>query len=162
VIDQSGVPPPAASASIAGKMIKVQDIKKIQNITGKDPQSISLSDLQQAFRGSPSDASDPPVSRLLFLADGKFRYLMHESVLHAFLVNNPNGHTLQDLLNDPESARQISRLVALVSSSATLAQAKAALDAIKGAQDIIVTSSGDTNGQVLGWLSNTDLIKAMS
>ena len=159
VIDQQSGSSTPPSAPVYGKMIRFDDIKKRQDLTGKQLSDVKLKDLQQAFKGA---EPDPPASRLLFFDGKKFRYIMHSSVLNAFLAAHPDGDpTLQDLVNDPESLRQISRLVAIVPGTATLADAKAALDAIAGAQDIIVTPTGDPNGDVIGWLSNVDLIKAL-
>jgi hypothetical protein len=156
----SGTPPTPPSTPIYGKMIKLEDIKKLQDLSGKKLTDFPLTDLQQAFKGA---EPDPPASRLLFLLDKKFRYIMHSSVLNAFLVSHTQPNlTLQDIADDPESLRQISRMVAFVSGSATLADAKAAMDAVAGAQDIIVTTTGDANGDVIGWLSNVDLVKALS
>jgi len=169
-----GGPPTQPSDPVYGKMIKVENIKKKQDLTSKNLGQIRLLDLQREFQGA---EPDPPASRLVFLDGGKFRYLMHSSVLNAFLVSqlvsaagqSVTGQptavgdlTLQNLVDDPESLRQISKLVAFVSGSATLADAKAAMDAIPGAQDIIVTKTGDAAGEVIGWLSNVDLVKLLS
>jgi hypothetical protein len=51
--------------------------------------------------------------------------------------------------------------VAFVSGAATLADAKAAMDGIPGAQDIIVTKTGDATGDMIGWISNVDLVKLL-
>ena len=41
----------------------------------------------------------------------------------------------------------------IFSASATLVDAKAALDKVAGAQDIIVTGSGSATAPLLGWLA---------
>jgi hypothetical protein len=69
---------------------------------------------------------------------------------------------LQNFLAIDDYRSQVTKLVAFVTASATLAQAKAALDAVSGAQDIIVTTTGDANGQMFGWITNVDLIKALA
>ena len=66
-----------------------------------------------------------------------------------------------NLLADPESLRQISQLVAFARSTATLAEAKGALDGVPGAQDIIITETGSPKEQMLGWLTNVDLAKQL-
>jgi len=40
--------------------------------------------------------------------------------------------------------------------------AKAALDAVPGATDIVVTSNGKRDAEMVGWLSNVDLIRGLS
>lgn len=165
----SGGQPAQPSDPVYDKMIKVENIKKLQDLTGKALGDIKLLELQKAFQGA---EPDPPASRLVFLDGRKFRYLMHFSVLNAYLVGhvvNASGQptnvaelTLQNLVDDPESLRQISKLVAFVSGSANLADAKAAIDAIPGAQDIIVTKTGDAAGDVIGWISNVDLVKLLN
>jgi hypothetical protein len=72
-----------------------------------------------------------------------------------------DGMTFADMIQDQELVMQISKLVVFVSGAATLAEAKAALDRVSGAQDIIVTATGDGTEPMLGWLTNVDLTKAL-
>jgi hypothetical protein len=65
------------------------------------------------------------------------------------------------MLADEETLSQISKLVVFVAGTATLGDAKTALDKVAGAQDIIVTATGNSTEPMLGWLSNIDLIKAL-
>ncbi|MFZ3310922.1 MAG: hypothetical protein WA280_16295, partial [Xanthobacteraceae bacterium] len=86
------------------------------------------------------------------------------STLNAFLVgkdSNPAQLTFADMLQDPNVLNQISKLVVFVSANTTLADAKSALDKVSGAQDIIVTATGNATDPMLGWLSNVDLIGAL-
>ncbi len=69
--------------------------------------------------------------------------------------------TFADMLADEETLQQVSKLVVFVSAATTLADAKMALDKVRGAQDIIVTPSGNATDPMLGWLSNVDLTKAL-
>jgi hypothetical protein len=66
------------------------------------------------------------------------------------------------LLKDQDLINQISKLVVFVSAAATLADAKAALDKVTGAQDIFVTPTGNAIEPMIGWLSNVDLTKALT
>jgi hypothetical protein len=47
--------------------------------------------------------------------------------------------------------------VAFVSADQTLADAKAAMDAVSGCQDVIVTQTGAPTMSVTGWIMNTDI-----
>jgi hypothetical protein len=51
---------------------------------------------------------------------------------------------------------------AFVGPHATLSEAKAALAAIEGCQDVFVTDDGGRSGKVLGWLTNGMLAKLSS
>ena len=92
-----------------------------------------------------------------------FRAVLHIGELNRVLTSGKTpDNTFDDLLKDPESLTRISKLVVFVSPSTTLAEAKTKLEAVAGAQDIIVTDTGDASGRILGWLSNTDLTKALT
>jgi hypothetical protein len=153
---------PGPSTWVSEKMIPVSSIVGLKRLEEKGPQDISILDLQQAFRGQlPNGAK---VTRLLFVERGIFKYIMHFATLNAFIVKNPAGateKTFADMLADEETLRQISQLVVFVSASTTLGDAKAALDKVSGAQDIIVTGSGNATEPMLGWLSNIDLTKTL-
>jgi hypothetical protein len=157
------------SVTVSEKMIPFGSIREPINLRARSPETIQLSELQEKFKTSDGGA---PITRLVFHDDGVFRYVLHESTLNAFLEKNraatatvtppPPLPTFAGLLADPESLRQISKLVVFVSASATLKDAKAALDAVPGAQDIIVTGTGNASGPMLGWLTNVDLIKVLT
>jgi hypothetical protein len=51
----------------------------------------------------------------------------------------------------------IRKAIAFVSVDQTLADAKAAMDAVPGCQDVIVTQSGAPTMPVIGWIMNTDI-----
>jgi hypothetical protein len=48
---------------------------------------------------------------------------------------------------------------AFVRVDANLADAKDAMDKMKGSQDVFVTQSGGEREPVLGWLTNVDILK---
>jgi hypothetical protein len=131
---------------------------------GKSILAMTLVMLKEKFN---SKVGNVKITRLIFHQNGVFRYIFHESIVNAFLVstvsdvNRLKEGTLADLLADPDITKQVSTLVAFVPAYATLAEARNALDRVSGAQDIIVTTSGQAGTPILGWLSNVDLIKAM-
>jgi len=147
---------------IAEKMIPLQQIRALQDMAD-GLEKISLRALKDKF--APAAEGKSPVSRLVFIERGVFRYVLHQSTLDAFLLNSPadaGSQTLADLVADPASLRQISKLVVFVNPGATLSDARATLEAVPGAYDIIVTTNGNASAPMLGWLTNVDLIKALS
>lgn len=144
------------SALASEKMIPLSAISAVQDLGTNPPDKIPIATLQSAFNDS--------VTRILFVENSVFKYIVHISTLNAFLVgkdSNPAQLTFADMLQDPNVLNQISKLVVFVSANTTLADAKSALDKVSGAQDIIVTATGNATAPMLGWLSNVDLIKAL-
>jgi hypothetical protein len=141
-------------------MIAFASIRYPYDLSQRSPQDIPLDELKQRFQGN----GGPPVTRLVFHSNQNFRYVLHVGTLNQFLVKPaPTPPTnFDDLLKDPESRKQISELIAFVRASATLADAKAALEAVPGAQDIIVTETGAPIDRMLGWLTNVDLTKNLT
>lgn len=133
-------------------------IKSLFDLAKQAPAEILLKELQTRFQGT--DA----VSRLVFHRGGVFCYVLHVATLNKYLVKHPPppDQTFADLLKDDESVRAISKLVAFVKASATLAEAKTALEAVPGAQDVIVTDTGDPTRPMVGWLTNVDLVKKLT
>jgi hypothetical protein len=60
---------------------------------------------------------------------------------------------------DAEGAKAVSTF-ATVPSSATVADARAALAKVAEAKDLFVTEDGSKTGKVLGWLTNSDLARS--
>lgn len=153
-IAQSGDADP--SALVSDQMIPLSKIAAVQKLDdGNTPDKIPVATLKSTFNDF--------VTRILFIENGVFKYIVHIGTLNAFLVGKDATAaqlTLADMLLDPDILNQISKLVVFVAANATLADAKAALDKVPGAQDIIVTATGNATEPMLGWLSNVDLIKA--
>lgn len=161
VLRQAGGPK-GANTRVTEKMRPVGAILNLIDLDKTPAATIKLEDLQKQF--VVAGEGGPIVTRLVVLEKGVFRHLLHQATLNAFLVKTGNvtaSMTFEDLLQDRESADQISKLVAFVSAGSTLAEARAALSAVSGAQDIIVTSNGKAAEPVLGWLTNVALIKAL-
>jgi hypothetical protein len=144
------------STLVSDLMIPLSKIAAVQKLDDTNtPATISVATLKSTFNDF--------VTRILFIENGVFKYIVHIGTLNAFLVGkdgNAAQLTFADMLLDPDVLNQISKLVVFVSGSTTLADAKAALDKVPGAQDIIVTATGKAADPMLGWLSNVDLIKA--
>lgn len=156
---------PGTGVLVSEKMIPWPKVKYARDLKDTPPAEIPLATLKQEFdQKLPSGGK---VTRLLFVEDSVFKYVLHIGAFNAFMVKVHDGETesisnFADLLADSETMNQISSLVAFVSPAATLGDAKAALDKVNGAQDVIVTSTGKAGDPVLGWLSNIDLTKALT
>ena len=155
---------PPSDELVSSKMIPSPAIVGTRNLKKNPPESIALSTLRQDFAGKlPNGAA---VTRLFFLEDGVFKYVLHSSTLNAFIADaDPavlQGASFADLLKNPDIVDQISKLVVFVSTTATVGAAKNALDRVAGAQDVIVTPTGNATEQMLGWMSNVDLTKALT
>lgn len=113
----------------------------------------------------------------VFAPGGAIRYLIHASMLFKFLsdlalrgtsaagsaVVDPAGLTLQQFLqhrnDDGTLMQEVVMRIAFVASGASLAAAREAMLAVKGAQDVIVTATGKPDEPVEGWLTNADLAR---
>jgi len=155
---------------VSAKMIPTDSILELQKLDDDKnrPEDIKLSTLQDLFNKKQANGSS--ITRLIFVQNSIFRYIMHSSELNKFLVSASSttpASPLQDLtfaqmIANQTMLNQISKLVAFVSAAAKLADAKSATEAVPGAQDIIVTATGNASAPMLGWLSNVDLIKALT
>jgi hypothetical protein len=157
-------------------MVPLGQIKELIDLDKVKAEDLKLSELRGRFTGPsagaldqpalpPQEAPSVPVTRLIFVNGAVFRYVLHISTLNAFLVKRANETgtlTFDDLRRDPDMLQQISRLVVFVSAATTLKDVKVALDRVAGAQDVIVTATGNSSDPMLGWISNVDLIKALN
>lgn len=151
----------------SAKMIprsKILRLRELRDNTNA-PDQLLLSTLQSDFDSADAEHR---ITRLMFLDGEAFKYVLHVGTLNKFIAR-PSAGTLEsrpltfgDLLKDQAIATEISTLVAFVSVASTLAEAKAALDKVPGAQDIIITATGNPTEPVIGWLTNVDLTKALT
>jgi hypothetical protein len=147
--------PPAATATPAGETPPAAPAA-----IGSPPPSPAPDDTQRS-----PQVPAVPVTRLIFVNGAVFRYVLHISTLNAFLVKRASDVatlTFETLRSDPDMLRQISRLVVFVSAATTLKDVKVALDRVPGAQDVIVTATGNSSDPMLGWISNVDLVKTLN
>ncbi len=102
----------------------------------------------------------PGVTRVPVIDNtGVLKYLIHYSLLKAFMAQQPNDPSLADLLADEERRTLIEDTIAFVPRSGTVGDAKAAMDATTKCQDVIVTQNGRRDEPAVGWLTNVDLIR---
>jgi hypothetical protein len=151
---------PGDGTVVAEKMIPVGKILELRDLNTTKPKDIKLDELRENFERKPNPIQ---ITRLVFLESGVFKYVLHVGLLSWFLMKNKGeGQNFEALLNDPKILSSISKLVAFVPVTATLADAKVALDKVIGGQDIIVTATGNPTEPMLGWLPNVDLTRALT
>jgi hypothetical protein len=154
---------PPASEAVSTKMIAALSIFGTQDLKKVAPETIRISDLRKTF--SEPLPNNAKVTRLFFTENGVFKYVLHSSTLNAYIADvgpsAADSGTLADLLKIQKIVDEISKLVVFVAGKATVGDAKKALDRVSGAQDVIVTATGNATEPMLGWMSNVDLTKAL-
>lgn len=96
-------------------------------------------------------------------AEGSARYVLHQSLIYKFKAAQAPGAgpTLKDVLA-VEALRKLAEALAFVKIDASLAEAKRAMEAVAGCQDVFVTQNGRREEPVLGWLDNARMAKIES
>jgi hypothetical protein len=100
---------------------------------------------------------------------GAVKYILHENTLHKFVTKNTAAAaapgapafdlataTLKTLLDDPEF-KKLATTFAIISSSATLADAKQKMDETPNCQDVFVTQTAKPSEPMLGWITDATL-----
>lgn len=154
----------------AAEMIKRSEIQGVRLEEGQTEANVSIWRLYQQL--------SPQVTRLpVFNENGALNCVIHQSLLYKFISEKSvqaadsdepltlaglQALTLQDFLDTPRMRAMTRDAVAFVGPHATLSEAKAAMAAIEGCQDVFVTDDGGRSGKVLGWLTNGILAKLSS
>lgn len=106
------------------------------------------------------------VNRLPFLdSNGRIKYMAHRSLIDKFIVQEVSKNktltdlTLQEMLNDAESAKMLKEGFGIVRETSNLADAKALIDRITICLDVFVTEDGTANTKVLGWITNVIILE---
>jgi hypothetical protein len=96
-------------------------------------------------------------------ANKVIKYILHESLIFKYLVrfkDRPQtGQTLEHLLTEAEYTK-LATAIAFVGASATLADAKKAMDSNPDCQDVFVTTTGQASAPVAGWITNVVIAKS--
>lgn len=138
-------------------MIPASRITAYRLGANEDPLQIKLGELLSRMQAA-------GVHRIPIVdASGAVRYVMHDSTISAFASKsgqNPADlsftQTLGDVLQDPEFRTPV-QAIGFVGPNAVLGDARAAMRSIDRCNDVFVTTDGKATGQMLGWLTNTDL-----
>lgn len=144
-------------------MVPASNMTAITLGAGETAESISLHDVFSQMRSSGR-------RRIPILdTSSKALYLVHDSTINQFassLGKNPADkgaftETMGDLLADAD-LRSLVEAFGFVSQDAVVADARAAMRAIDGANDVFVTVTGQKSEPVIGWVTNTDLAESDS
>lgn len=101
----------------------------------------------------------------LFSAQNHPLYIIHRSMIDKFLVPrllsgvNADEITLSALLADDEMTKVFEETFVVVRREASLAEAKDAMVARPGCNDVFVTQNGGRDEPVVGWLTNVDIVR---
>ncbi|MGC2400144.1 MAG: hypothetical protein WA510_10195 [Acidobacteriaceae bacterium] len=102
--------------------------------------------------------------------DGQPLWIIHRSTIDRFIAKAASDGkspaelqalTLENLLSDPEFKSRLDTSFAVVAQTATLADAKQAMDSMPYCQDVFVTRGGGRTEPVVGWITNV-IIEANS
>ena len=112
------------------------------------------------------NAGDVPLKDLLdeMTAAGRHRipildqsgavvHVVHDSTINAF-APTPAAEKIGDL---PPDLKKLVDALGFVGARAVVKDARAAMNAVPGCNDVFVTESGKREDPVVGWLTNTDL-----
>lgn len=102
----------------------------------------------------------------IFNEKGHPKYIVHRSMIDKFIVKqvlsslgDPKDLTLESLFSDKEMKDMFEKTFVVVKRQATLEEAKKAMLDTPGCSDIFVTTEGNLNEPVLGWLTNVDITR---
>jgi len=136
-----------------------ETMTKIMLDAGDDGAKTTLGDFKDIYTKS--------ITRIPIFDQNKcLKYLVHQSAFFQYgykvgLVDEGNRQrTLKDLL-EYDDLKETLQTFAVMPPGGTLADAKAYMDRVDGAQDVFVTSHGDRNDPVLGWVTNADIVKKL-
>ncbi|WDP90272.1 MAG: hypothetical protein HUN04_11425 [Desulfobacter sp.] len=114
----------------------------------------------------------PKVTRIpIITGDGRIRYIIHQSMLYKFITEKSiaacggdetfdiESLTLKDFLEFNTMESEVGNSFDCIPSGATLADAKAKMEALPGCQDVFITEDGTKAKPVLGWLTNIDIAR---
>lgn len=149
-----------AKLMVADHMMKRDQMVGVVLEAGKDDATITLELLRSKLGGA--------ITRIpVFEADGRIKYIVHQSLLYKFIVDHTvvkkggpgmDKLTLKDLAADAEVGAFI-RALSFVPLDATVGKAKSEMERKAQCQDVLVTQTGKAEEPVKGWLSNVEIGK---
>jgi|GEM_PF-2754599 len=101
------------------------------------------------------------------MKDGTQRMVavLHESTLYDFLHRKLQEGipldrlTIQDLLDDPHSARRLEGSLKALCESDPLLEAKKLMERNSKVQDVVITTTGQLDAPMVGWVTNVDVLR---
>jgi|SRR5262245_50544287 len=162
-----------SSTRAAEKMMRADAIIKAVVPAGQQIQNLAAKDVAKLFETVGGNGQK--ITRLLIVdSTGVCAGILHRSVWTEMLLAgskqqppfNEATDNLTTLLGLPYPSKVgatfkdfITRTIAHVAETATLADAKAAMEAKPHCQDAIVTATGKDSEPMLGWISNVDIAR---
>jgi hypothetical protein len=142
--------------SVSKKMVPVDNIY-LKHLSEIDPSKLTLTDLLREMSGEKR-------ARVPFV-DEEMRpvYIIHKSMVTEYMTQQMidgkpvDNLTLADLLANVPLREMFESTFAVVSESASLADARDAMRLIQNCQDIFVTANGSRDEPVVGLLTNQDI-----
>ena len=152
---------PSADAVVTSVMIPTSSIKPILDVA--DDAAARTARLRDLY----TTMTDAKQSRLPILTTATTAlYVVHQADIEKYSQSQavkasalPDGATLDTLLQTPDIAPQINSFVT-VGPAETLGGARNAMSKVPEAKDVFVTADGQRAGVVLGWITNSDLVRA--
>lgn len=128
-----------------------------------EPQKYSLVDLIKELKTK-------QLNRVgILTSDRHPMYIIHRSKVDEFMNEtsmfsdkplNLSQLTLADLLANDEMRDTFENTFVVVKRQATLAEARSAMLARPGCQDVFITEGGNLNEPVIGWMTNVDIARS--
>lgn len=134
-------------------MIPVSNIDAYPLPAAPDPSTIGLSTLYNQMQTKGRHRIP------LIESSGSVRYVVHDSTIAGFAkAEDPaaTAKTLADLLADADAKKAI-EAIGIVGPDANLGDARTAMRAVEGCNDVFVTRTGKRDDPIVGWLTNTEL-----
>jgi hypothetical protein len=127
--------------------------------------SLKIDDLNDIFVPGDNTKSHE-ITRLPIVGPNRSpKYMIHLSnfLKYKLELRDLKDKKLSDFLDFFKGKQEfgVNKGFVVVASGTTLAHAKSSLEEKKGCADIFVTKNGNADEPFLGWISNTDLLKAL-
>lgn len=162
---------PLQSTRVMDAVIERGDIFALKVKDETEMKSLSVDAVDTAFT---HEIEGQRINRLpIFDAGGACLGLIHRSIWQEMLLTGYRSNPAVDqtkpladfLALTPKSATGtfgtiVTGSITFIARDRTLADAKAAMEALSGCQDIMVTESGRRSERVLGWLTNVKITAA--
>jgi hypothetical protein len=142
-------------------MVPLRRMRKI--VSDAPPSAITLGELLKIINEG--------FARVPILHENKIcRYVVHQSLLFKFVARrsieatpaqnfDPSALTLADLLGFENTENYIRDSLTFVPPTATIGEAQAAMEKKVDCQDVMVTTTGMADSDVMGWLTNIDIAR---
>ena len=148
-------------------MIPLGKIKSIKITAEKNEDTITLDEIYLMYEGV--------VTRVPVLTEqNAVKYVIHQSLLFQYIarknVESANNQQifdikktfLKDFLGHTGIIEMVGNSFAFIKQTATVEDAKIAMESVKNCQDVFITETGNADSPVIGWLTNVDISKNIS